>query len=245
MTIKMMCPRCKTALRFGDDLAGKKVRCKDCDRSIRVEALDDPEETDEDDEAPKKKRRRSKNKEMPAWVWLAGGGAGVLILLLGVAVSVYFATRSRRAVPNAPNVLNPPFANKQPAPPAGPGPHIAIMEELQASLNAAADAIAQTHDRASAKNLASRLGAETKKIDALSTRMSRAGRPPVTDIPRLKQLDDQLVPIAKRLEGEIRRLQQQAGAMKLDAVDVFSLDNSMRDFGFALQKMKMMAEAAQ
>lgn len=245
MAIVMKCPRCEKVNRFKDDMAGTKASCKECGRSLRVDAIDSNDDENEEREESRRKRGRRSKKASPALgLWLGIGGAAVLVVAIAITVAV-LVVRSRRQGPPAANNPLPPANVEQPAKLAPPGPQVAIMEEILASLNAASDAIGQARDRASTKALPARLDAETRKLNALANRLTRAGRPAPADMPRLKELDGKMFPVANRLEGEVRRLQGQVAAMKLDFADAFQLDNSMRDFGMALQNLKTAAQMAQ
>ena len=83
MAIRVNCPQCETAVSVRDDAAGKTVRCKVCQGSIRVPGA----VTDSDGEfgAPEKARKKGKTKSTgagtPLSVVFAMACVGVLMLL--------------------------------------------------------------------------------------------------------------------------------------------------------------------
>ena len=109
MTLRITCPGCKTSLKLGDDMRGRKVRCTHCDKGLNIPAAngklrdeEEEEERDEEEERPAKKKKKKKKKGAPVGL-LVGIGVGVLLLLIvgGVGATAYFL-RENTAKPALP-----------------------------------------------------------------------------------------------------------------------------------------------
>jgi len=78
--IALRCPKCRSALEFGDDAAGRIVRCPDCRARLRL-----PGELTAAVPRRRKKRRRPpgpEDREAPAWL------VPTVILVLGLLLTV-------------------------------------------------------------------------------------------------------------------------------------------------------------
>jgi hypothetical protein len=116
MAIRITCPGCKTALSLSEEMRGKKVRCKHCEKVIGIPAADAPkhqaetatqterkvklktappseESHDEDEDRPAKKKKKKKKKQGSSTLLIAGGAAVFLLLVCAVAVSAVFWPR--------------------------------------------------------------------------------------------------------------------------------------------------------
>jgi dienelactone hydrolase len=114
MPITIKCPDCQKAYRLGDQLAGKKFRCKECGSTVAVpgEAFEDYEVLDdEDDDEPVPRTRRSKPTAKQGaksvksarargnpLLWIGLGG-GVFLLIVGLVVALIAG--GRKPVPIA------------------------------------------------------------------------------------------------------------------------------------------------
>lgn len=98
MPISVECPQCSKAYRVGDDKAGKRMKCKECDAVVAIpeEELIVLTEVDEDEYEPLPPRRKSsgsKSRKKPAKkssaftspVQLAVGGV-VVVVAVGVVL---------------------------------------------------------------------------------------------------------------------------------------------------------------
>src|SRR5579872_2568753 len=123
MPILIACPSCQTKMNLADNLAGKRVRCKNCQHLIPVPPADEPLDAvraapkddhllevtaaaarqplldvvrpDEDAPPPKKSK---------AWLFLLIGGVAAAVLLLcllpvGLVAALLFVSTSTSATP--------------------------------------------------------------------------------------------------------------------------------------------------
>jgi predicted Zn finger-like uncharacterized protein len=65
MAIRVVCPHCDAAFRVADDLRGKKVRCRECEKPVPVIAAK-PRQAEEDDEAREERVQAKPPKPVPA-----------------------------------------------------------------------------------------------------------------------------------------------------------------------------------
>src|SRR5215471_4283904 len=74
MSISVTCPNCETTLRVKDEAAGKKVRCKECQKVISVPAADGGGGADWDGlpEPPPPPRPRRRGTLRAKTVWAGG-----------------------------------------------------------------------------------------------------------------------------------------------------------------------------
>ncbi len=243
MSIKTACPECKKPHSFGDDLAGKKVRCKGCDHRFVVTSRDEPDDEDEEERKPKRSKRKTKGAGIPVWMWAVAGGGGLLVVvsLIVVVVAVILSrNHSRPANPGPPKVpvdmqevLGKDKPDRPGTPVAAAGPHAAILEEFATSWNVAADALAQARDQQSADNSAGRLRQEAGKLEQLTSRLRAAGPSPATEQARLIAIQDRLKPNIGRIEAESRQLQQRLPSMNLTPPAANNLDQAIQTFGNA------------
>ena len=108
MALRITCPGCKTALTFGDDKRGRKVRCSSCEKVLNIPAAngkklpedeeegfqegrklkataaraDEEDEQEEEEEQPIKKKKKKKKKKSAMSGMLIGGVVGVLVRCL-------------------------------------------------------------------------------------------------------------------------------------------------------------------
>jgi hypothetical protein len=109
MAIKIACPHCDRNYNLADTMAGKTIRCKDCEQTFKVKESNERlmsetdarrkrssfgasrssryDEDDYEDDRPLKKRK--KGAAVPVGL-LIGGGAGLLVLIVGVILLVVF-----------------------------------------------------------------------------------------------------------------------------------------------------------
>jgi predicted Zn finger-like uncharacterized protein len=78
MAIKVTCPSCGSVFKFGEEQAGKKVKCKNCQATIAVPA--DDEDEDRDDAAEERDDRPARKRSAPA----KQGSNKTLFIILGV-----------------------------------------------------------------------------------------------------------------------------------------------------------------
>lgn len=107
MAIKISCPNCDRSYNLADSMAGRLIRCKDCEETFRVDQPDaddgaivaeelrstrksaitsrrSRETAAEDDDRPRTKKKSNKSGGLPVGL-LVGGGVG-LLLVVGVIV---------------------------------------------------------------------------------------------------------------------------------------------------------------
>lgn len=146
MAIEVKCPGCEKRYRVPENLAGKRIRCKECQKAIAVPAelneddeLEEPEpeprpkkskkvrvtpdEEDDRDDRPRKpkkgKRKKSKSGGIPVWVYLAGGGGlAAVIAVVVVVIVVMSGNRKTPADKNLPPIAGNPGGNNPVVKPA-------------------------------------------------------------------------------------------------------------------------------
>jgi ribosomal protein S27E len=84
VAIRVNCPQCQTAASVRDEAAGKSVRCKVCEGSIRVPAA--VEDTDEEFGAPERARSANGRKSGKAKLAREGTPVGVIFAMACVGV---------------------------------------------------------------------------------------------------------------------------------------------------------------
>src|SRR5438045_9436384 len=105
MSIPVKCPECKVAYRVADEMAGRSIRCKDCDGRIEVPDADggrvgiqsraDAEsrpgrrrtlDDEEPDDSPRRSKRRAGKRSNATTILLIVGGALALgcVLCTGI-----------------------------------------------------------------------------------------------------------------------------------------------------------------
>jgi predicted Zn finger-like uncharacterized protein len=140
MLIKVTCPHCDAVNKVSDDKAGKKVRCKECDKPINVPANDA-------DKKPTVKSAKTKKGGAPVLLIVLGVGALLLLLLcIGGSVGGYFVfmrtstvvgTKKDKSDKGDDKGGGDPIAN-----PSGPKPPV----ELKTSLGGACERLAISPD---------------------------------------------------------------------------------------------------
>ena len=55
MAIRVVCPHCDATFSVADELRGKKVRCRDCEKPVPVVAAKSKKAADEDDERDRRR----------------------------------------------------------------------------------------------------------------------------------------------------------------------------------------------
>jgi len=94
--MKISCPHCDSSWSVSDELEGKRIRCRKCDKPFVIAAPEPPEEEEEQEEetprpARRDKRRSPKRRSAKAgiavWVWIGIGGAFLLLVLIGGAAT--------------------------------------------------------------------------------------------------------------------------------------------------------------
>src|SRR5262245_62906438 len=129
MAISARCPSCGASFLLDEELAGKYVRCRDCQNTFLVPAgtaieprrhdpdagweeerdRDRPRRREEEDDEPRRRRRRSRREDSESdstgtvLLWVFGVIGGVMLLLAAVCGGTiwYVTTRVGRAVDQA------------------------------------------------------------------------------------------------------------------------------------------------
>ncbi|MGL4550975.1 MAG: hypothetical protein ACRC33_07295 [Gemmataceae bacterium] len=93
MAINTRCPSCKVRLQYPDDLAGRRVLCKDCERPVRVPEADAGEDVNGEEEGETRAAAREDAGPPPPWFYgvlslcaLATLAAGTALCAAGVVV---------------------------------------------------------------------------------------------------------------------------------------------------------------
>jgi len=119
MAIKLACPHCDRSYNLADTMAGKTIRCKDCEETFKVKGSNERlmseddarrkrssvsasrssryEDDDEEDDRPLKKRK--KGAAVPVGL-LVGGGVGLLVLIVGVVLLVVLLNGNKLTAEN-------------------------------------------------------------------------------------------------------------------------------------------------
>jgi SmpA / OmlA family len=111
MSIKISCPKCDRDYVLADTMASKTIRCKDCEKTFRVDAPEEGLVSEQDmhrnrssclavksarmsraveDEEIKSRQRRNKRKKGQSPIGLLVGGGIALLLVIGGAVLLLF-----------------------------------------------------------------------------------------------------------------------------------------------------------
>jgi hypothetical protein len=177
MAIKISCPECKKVYNLQDSMAGKKIRCKGCDGVFVVKATVRPTDEEAEDDYEEEERRpskrgkkRGKKAETPVWVWAATGGGLLVVIAAGIG---FYLMRSPGTPAKSPAPQQ--AAESKPAkiaPPGKPRELGSILEEYRQRVEAAAVAMEQIRDAASADAAGKRLVEEAAKIQALAPAVS-------------------------------------------------------------------------
>jgi hypothetical protein len=121
MPIKTSCDNCGRPYTLADDMNGKQVRCKSCNRPFQVRAAPvaeivhdavaaEPDDRDRDYRNRDRDRDRDRDRRrdddwddrdrgrprrrsggVPLWVWLAGGGGLLFLVVVGVVLAIVFS----------------------------------------------------------------------------------------------------------------------------------------------------------
>lgn len=231
--IDLVCRDCKKALRVRDELAGSRVRCPQCGRSLKAPVpTADLEEADDELDAPapppgKVKKRKNKprmeqkgGQGVPTWVWLAAGGVGLLLLVVVIIVVVVAGRTSRSAEKKVPvDAAGGALAVDKNV--AGNDDKSAIAEaffQIQAQ-NAAA--LAKCKDAASLDAAAKLFREQTQKLSDLDRRY-RASKDPRRGV--LAQVSAKYPKAMLDFEKQSNRLQGAIGGLKATSKEVEDFD---------------------
>jgi hypothetical protein len=128
MPISISCPGCSARLNLADTLAGKTIKCFQCESAVAVPAAGDfdvvddpaparrvsqrpidedrphkrsarPAEEPEEDEDYRPRRKSETKKGVPVWVFAAAGGG--LLLVVGVVALLVFGSGLGKKLPGA------------------------------------------------------------------------------------------------------------------------------------------------
>lgn len=132
MNLQMRCPSCNKLLQVAERLAGKKVRCTECDEIVLAPAKSsaaktavtsrpparkppksDPDDDDRDDERSssrsssrsdgKRGKRKRKSSGAGLWIGLGAGGFGLVLIIVGLIVFLSSSAPRQEAPVNPPN----------------------------------------------------------------------------------------------------------------------------------------------